>query len=278
MIVVAFPYARWYDADATTGRARLGEVIEQAVLRVVTTMRGNPGENLTVDDMARVAMYSKFHFIRAFRQITGVPPGRFLSAVRIAEAKRLLVATSLTVTEISHRVGYTSVGTFTSRFTGSVGSSPTGYRERGGRVTLLRESCRPDAGPGSSTSTTVRGEVRSPVAGTGPVFVGLFRGPIPQGQPIRCAVLPRPGPYTLPNVPAGLWYLMARSAATDDVDPYGDAGAESAPAVGSHGPIRVRPGRPVVRTADLPLRPTRPFDPPILFGMLDRHPAALNLD
>jgi hypothetical protein len=123
----------------------------------------------------------------------------------------------------------------------------------------------------------VCGEVWSPAARTGPVFVGLFRGPIPQGQPVRCTVLGRPGPYALRHVPPGVWYLLARSAATDDVDPRGDAVDESAPSVGSYGPIRIRPGI-AVRTADMALRPTRPFDPPILFGMLDRHPAALRLD
>jgi len=42
--------------------------------------------------MARSAMLSRFHFARVFEKETGVPPGRFLGAVRIYQAKRLLLA------------------------------------------------------------------------------------------------------------------------------------------------------------------------------------------
>jgi AraC-like DNA-binding protein len=105
--------------------------IEEAVHRVIDLMRENLGENLTVDDMARVAMYSKFHFTRVFQRVTGMSPGRFLSALRLKEAKRLLLSTELPVTEISYRVGYSSIGTFGSRFTQAVGMSPSGYRRHG---------------------------------------------------------------------------------------------------------------------------------------------------
>ena len=93
------------------------ESTKQAVDRAISTMRENLGEQLTVDDMARAAMFSKFHFTRIFQRVTGVSPGRFLSALRLQRAKQLLVSTSLNVADISLRVGYNSVGTFSSRFT-----------------------------------------------------------------------------------------------------------------------------------------------------------------
>src|SRR5688572_10909767 len=98
--------------------------IESAVERAIITMRDHLGEPLTVDDLARSAMFSKFHFTRVFQQATGVSPARFLSALRLRDAQRLLVSTSLTVAEVSQRVGYGSVGTFSSRFSRSVGMSP----------------------------------------------------------------------------------------------------------------------------------------------------------
>ncbi|HEX6468231.1 MAG TPA: helix-turn-helix transcriptional regulator [Streptosporangiaceae bacterium] len=86
-------------------------------------------EPITIDDMARSAMYSRFHFSRVFREVTGVSPGQFLTTVRIQEAKRLLLTTSLTVKEITVRVGYSSVGTFSAKFKDFVGMSPTAYRD-----------------------------------------------------------------------------------------------------------------------------------------------------
>lgn len=108
----------------------MGTVAEDAVRRVVEAMHDNLGDPFTADDMARTAVFSKYHFIRLFRQTTGVTPGRFLAALRIKEAQRLLLATDLSVAEISQRVGYASVGTFSSRFKLSVGLSPSAYREQ----------------------------------------------------------------------------------------------------------------------------------------------------
>ena len=52
------------------------KTIEQAVGRVIETMRENIGEPLTIDDMARTVMFSKFHFSRFFQRVTGVSPGQ----------------------------------------------------------------------------------------------------------------------------------------------------------------------------------------------------------
>jgi transcriptional regulator GlxA family with amidase domain len=112
----------------------MDRIVRQAVDRAIATMQANLGEQLTIDDIARSAMFSKFHFSRIFQKVTGSSPGRYLSAMRIEEAKRLLVTTSLTVADISNLVGYRGVGTFSSRFSDSVGVSPTTYRQFGGRV------------------------------------------------------------------------------------------------------------------------------------------------
>nr|WP_232075352.1 AraC family transcriptional regulator [Phytohabitans suffuscus] len=106
--------------------------MEEIIERVIRHLKLHLGDPISIDDMARSARLSKFHFSRVFRRVTGMSPGRYLSTLRLNEAKRLLVETSLNVTDISHRVGYTSVGTFTTRFTNSVGISPTAFRRFGG--------------------------------------------------------------------------------------------------------------------------------------------------
>src|SRR5215468_4015906 len=98
--------------------------------------------------------------------------------MRLQEAKRLLVSTSLTVTETSHHVGYTSVGTFSSRFRNSVGVSPTTYRQIGGFTSLDG----PDGHNRAAHSVTIRGEIHSPLTDRlGLIFIGLFTDRIPQG-------------------------------------------------------------------------------------------------
>lgn len=243
----------------------------EAVGRVIETMRKNIGEPLTVDDMARTVMFSKFHFSRFFQRITGVSPGRFLSAMRLQEAKELLVSTSLSVTEISHRVGYTSVGTFSSRFTTTVGVSPTVYRQLGGFTPPAARVAR---------STTIAGEVRSaavPAERLGLIFVGLFADPVPRGQPVRCTVLHRPGPYVLDSVPHGTWFLLAHSVAAglEEVVRGPMAGHQSLH-VGSYGPVKVGPDTDAVR-ADVQLRPLPAPDPRLLRALLDIRSVALTV-
>src|SRR5204863_6766090 len=82
------------------------------------------------EDLASVAYLSPSHFQRVFHRLIGIPPGEFLSALRLQAARRLLLTTSLSVTDICFEVGYNSIGSFTSRFTHLVGLPPRLLRQR----------------------------------------------------------------------------------------------------------------------------------------------------
>ena len=86
--------------------------------------------------LAAEAGYSREHFIRAFRATYGQTPGRYRTQRRVERACDLLRSANLTVTEICFLVGFTSLGSFSSRFSEVIGMSPTAYRraaaERGG--------------------------------------------------------------------------------------------------------------------------------------------------
>lgn len=87
-------------------------------------------EPLDLDTLARVAGLSKFHFQRLFRSTYGVTPAAYLSRRRIERAQDLLRATNLTVTETCHAVGFSSLGSFSSRFREVVGESPRDFQRR----------------------------------------------------------------------------------------------------------------------------------------------------
>lgn len=242
---------------------------EQGVQRAIDSIYRNIGEQITIDDMARTAMFSKFHFTRLFQRATGVSPGRFLSAVRLQEAKKLLLSTSLSVADISHQVGYNSVGTFSSRFKRSVGLSPTAYRELGGYAPRIPS----DVKRNGSRTAIVHGRVntRAGEDGGGTVFMGLFPDTIPQGVPARCTVLERPGPFKLEQVPEGTWYLLVQSVRSGDEEILG----LKPPTVAAHGPFRVRQNA-VVGPVEVQLRPMRVMDPPVLLALLDARRVALS--
>jgi AraC-like DNA-binding protein len=82
--------------------------------------------------LAAAAGFSRFHFARAFRAAYGEPPGAYLTRRRVERAQDLLRSANLSVTEICHLVGFSSLGTFSRRFSALVGCSPSRYRERHG--------------------------------------------------------------------------------------------------------------------------------------------------
>jgi AraC family transcriptional regulator len=248
---------------------------EKAVVRVIETMRQGLGEPITIDDMARAAMFSKFHFTRVFQRVTGVSPGRFLSALRLEEAKKLLLSTSLTVTEISFRVGYSSVGTFSSRFKESVGLAPSEYRRLAGYTDAIATDSRRHAAAARS-SATLLGTVRpfTIPAPIGLIFVGLFPDWIPQGSPVKCTVLHRPGSYLFDGIPPGTWYLLAHAVSPGQEGVRDCVSEDQTLVVASHGPIPVSSETGLVR-ADLQLRPMSILDPPVLLALMDIREEAL---
>src|SRR2546430_14800296 len=86
------------------------------VLEVIRTMRRDPCTTLDLSSMARIASMSRHHFLRVFEGVTQVSPGRFLAALRMEGAKRMLMETSLPVTSVCYEIGYSSLGTFTRQF------------------------------------------------------------------------------------------------------------------------------------------------------------------
>ncbi|GAB3971134.1 AraC family transcriptional regulator [Plantactinospora veratri] len=251
----------------------MDDTIEQAVGRAIAAMRENLGEQLTVDDIARAAMFSKFHFTRIFQRATGVSPGRFLSALRLQRAKHLLVSTSLNVADISVRVGYNSVGTFSTRFSRSVGMSPTAYRKRSGFAPHIPVD--PHLGLDGRSSGRVSGRVWPAQAEENSlIFVGLFPDRIPQGRPVRCAILSGWGQYRFDSVPAGTWYLLAQEVTGDPRAAIGEPdGVDGSVSVATNGPLTI--GRDTFIQADLLLKPAGTLDPPVLLALLDARNTAL---
>jgi transcriptional regulator GlxA family with amidase domain len=85
---------------------------------------------LDLDALARAADVSKYYFGRLFVETYGETPMRYLTRRRIERAQDLLRSANLTVTEVCMLVGFSSLGSFSSRFRELVGESPRRYRDR----------------------------------------------------------------------------------------------------------------------------------------------------
>ncbi|HEU0237774.1 MAG TPA: AraC family transcriptional regulator [Micromonosporaceae bacterium] len=87
-------------------------------------------DELDLEQIARVAGVSKYHFSRCFEATYGETPMRYLTRRRIERAQDLLRNANVTVTEVCMLVGYASLGSFSTKFAQLVGEPPTEYRNR----------------------------------------------------------------------------------------------------------------------------------------------------
>jgi PAS domain S-box-containing protein len=86
--------------------------------------------SVSMAEMARLAGLSPTHFNRRFRQLLRMTPTAYLRAVRVQQARTLLVTTRKTLAEIAALTGFTDQSHFTKRFRKTTGLTPDAYRKR----------------------------------------------------------------------------------------------------------------------------------------------------
>jgi AraC-like DNA-binding protein len=83
----------------------------------------------SIAHIARRAGMSQFHFIRMFEATFGVTPHRYRTGVRLERARHML-ARGEPVTQVCMELGFSSLGSFSSLFTRSLGEAPSRYQRR----------------------------------------------------------------------------------------------------------------------------------------------------
>src|ERR671922_756092 len=101
---------------------------DRRLLRAKDLADARYAERLTVDDLARAAGLSRFHFSREFRRAFGESPHAYLLTRRLERAAALLRTTDRSVADVCLSVGLVSLGSFTSSFTRTYGVCPTPHR------------------------------------------------------------------------------------------------------------------------------------------------------
>jgi AraC family transcriptional regulator len=259
------------------------EKTHSAVERVIAMIHRRYQEPLTLQDLAAEACYSTFHFTRLFHKKAGMPPGQFLTAVRLYHAKRLLATSDMSIVDVVTSVGYSSVGTFTTRFTNATGVSPSAFRDPSvNRLLTLIGPCGVRI-PAAATVAAAECSGRRPVETTGAIvgslqlpsgtdstelLVGVFDSMAPQSGPVACHTIAASEAIEvyIQNIPVGLWHLVAIGSRRNT---SGDHSTDQKTALlaTTRTPIRVRKDE-IAGAPSLRLTPPGPLTPPIatLFG------------
>jgi AraC-like DNA-binding protein len=254
--------------------------VHESVQHAISIINKRFDEPLTLRILASENFFSPFHFSRLFHKETGITPSGYLRAVRLFQAKRLLTITSLAVADVVTAVGYSSVGTFTTRFTQATGLSPSQFREEEVADLLIaagpglrklpsyeqvRALCalrpRPDRPTGS-----IVGSVRIPEESTpADVLIGVFDSLVPQGSPVACQAMTGVGTpeVFIQNVPTGKWFVIAMAMPT-----AGRMQPETLVLGGTRDPVTITAGQ--AAGVDLKLCAPSPTDPPFAVAATSR--------
>ena len=115
-------------ADKLVTSSVRGGLAAWQVRRVTDYLRANMAESVGLDELAALVGLSRFHFCTAFHKTVGMPPHRWLSGLRIIEAKRLLADHRLPVLHVALAVGFQTQSAFAAAFRKAEGLSPSAYR------------------------------------------------------------------------------------------------------------------------------------------------------
>jgi len=114
--------------EAASLTARVAADRREQIRPVLAYVDRNCRDSITLEDVAELVHVSPSRVRHVFKDVTGVSFKEYVTSVRVAEAKRLLLSTDLSVAEIARRVSYTNLHQFYKVFYRSCAMSPGEYR------------------------------------------------------------------------------------------------------------------------------------------------------
>ena len=113
--------------DSDQPRRFRGGLAGGTLRRVRAYIDGHIGEHISLDELAREAGVSRFHFARQFRLSTGESAMEYLRRIRIERSKSILQTHVSTIAEVAARLGFSDQSHFTRIFGRLVGVSPGSF-------------------------------------------------------------------------------------------------------------------------------------------------------
>ncbi|MEU6554383.1 AraC family transcriptional regulator [Streptomyces sp. NPDC046915] len=95
---------------------------------ILSYMRENLEQPVSVGDLAALVSFSRFHFVRCFKATTGLTPYRYLTELRIDLACKYLENGNDTIARIGRRCGFSGSEHFSRSFRRIMGCTPSQYR------------------------------------------------------------------------------------------------------------------------------------------------------
>ena len=116
------------DIGETGARGRMLTRLQES--RVTSRLLDDIARDTSLSELAALCGLSRSYFVRAFKQITGIPPHRWLLAQRVKRAQELLRGSKLPIIEIAAACGFADQSHLTRVFSRALGISPAAWRRQ----------------------------------------------------------------------------------------------------------------------------------------------------
>ena len=120
-----------YELPEDPSAARLGA--QESVHQAIRFMQEHYMEDIDIGSLAEDLGFHSAYLTRLFNRYVGETPLKYLTGIRIQEARRLLLDSSLSIADIGERVGYPDQFHFSKTFRKATGMNPSAYRKNGGK-------------------------------------------------------------------------------------------------------------------------------------------------
>ncbi|MBO0861218.1 MAG: AraC family transcriptional regulator [Chloracidobacterium sp.] len=117
--------------SAPSQKTQANNEYAQRINRVIDYLRGNLDRQVRLEELAKVACFSEYHFHRIFSAVTGETINNFTKRLRLEKAARLLRYSAQSLTDIAFDCGFSSSATFSRAFRSGYGASPGQFRKCG---------------------------------------------------------------------------------------------------------------------------------------------------
>ncbi len=89
-----------------------------------------PTKNFGPNELAKVMTVSRSQLHRKLKALTDISTSNYINKIRLQEAKKLLLQSEKSVSEIAYEVGFSSPQYFSTSFSAAFDCSPSDYREQ----------------------------------------------------------------------------------------------------------------------------------------------------
>jgi AraC-like DNA-binding protein len=137
-VLAATVIRSWVERGCGDASGWIAAVRDREIGRVLAAIHLEPDQDWTVESLARMMGASRSGFAERFATIVGETPAKYVTQVRMHQARQWLVRDRMKISVVAARLGYESDAAFSRAFKRVIGSAPSHLRA--GELADMREA------------------------------------------------------------------------------------------------------------------------------------------